>query len=347
MNHARNNLSSTDLLDHLPLGIVVLDRDGAITYSNESAMRILEIDLYDLVEKHLFDIFKDDKLEFALTSLHSGITERSLSELKIRNRIINVTLKNLDTSRFGTGSILVILEDISKFRELESIKTDFVSTLLHRLRTPLTTIKSSLSFLAHVNPAQEPQEVSEIIDMCHSETNRLIFFMNDLRDLFLIEAGLIEQTMAMSLVPLASVLEKAISAIGLQAREKNIQLKYDKDAWQAVVEVDEERLVQAITNILSNAVTFTPERGSITITLTNEEETVRLSVTDTGIGISESDLSHIFEKHFRADNEITRNVIGYGLGLYIAKYLIELFKGKIYAYSELGRGTQFDVVFQR
>ncbi len=215
------------------------------------------------------------------------------------------------------------------------------------MRTPLTTIKSSLAFVGHINVKDSPDELTEILEMCRAETNRLVFFLNDLRDLFLIESGLLAQSVELNLVPVGPVLEKAIKAVELDAKDKNLEIDYDKDEFHALFEGDAERLSQVLTNILVNAVTFTPENGRITIGITDEDDFTRLSFTDTGIGISENELEHIFEKHYRADNKITRNVVGYGLGLYIAKYLTEFMGGKIYAYSEPGQGSQFDVVLPK
>ena len=345
MDHSNFNASVIDIIDNIPVGVIILDQDGTIHYSNNAAMVILNIDLYDLVEKRFLDLVKDEKMRFALESLQTGITEQTIFEIHVEDRLVNVSTRNMESDRFGVGATMVILEDTSKFKELERIKTDFVSTLLHRLRTPLTTIKSSLSFLSQVDSVMVPGDLKEVIDMCHSETNRLVVFLNDLRDLFLIEAGLIDQAMEMALVPLEPVLEKALRTIKAEARDKNIQVVQNIEGSHAIVEGDAARLTQIFTNILVNAVTFSSENKTITVALADEEDCLRVSITDTGIGMAEEELETIFEKYYRADNQVTRNVIGYGLGLYIAKFFVEYMGGKIYAYSEAERGSQFDIVF--
>ncbi len=347
MNQPGTNQGIIGILENIPIGIIVLDQDSAISYANNSAMKILEIDLYDLVDRHFLDLIDDKKMRFALEGLQSGITDQTVFEIQVKGKTINVSTRSLDWERFGVNSMLILLEDITKFRELDNIKSDFISTLLHRLRTPLTTIKSSLAMLSHVKNEISPEETKEIVDMCRFETNRLVLFLNDLRDLFLIEGGLIDSSFETGLIPLGPVIEKSILTIRSEAQDKNITIEYDMEDCSSVIEGDAARLRQVFTNVLVNAVTFTPENGRITITVMDETDSVRVSITDTGIGIAPDELEHIFEKHYRADNEITRNVIGYGLGLYISQYFVQRMNGRFCVYSEPGKGSQFDIVFNR
>lgn len=332
------------IADSIGIGIITLGGGGEVTYANEAGLKLLGIQLADIIEGRFDDIIHDDSMRRALESVRSGITGLSRFEMKIEDRELSVTVRRTESNQYGV--VTLVIENITRFRELEKIKTEFVGTLLHRLRTPLTTLKSSMSFLTRLN-SNVSEDVQDVLTMCQSETNRLVLFLNDLRDLFLIESGLVQQTIEMGVTALGPVIDKAVRVVKPEIREKGINLEIQGDANQLVVEGDEERILQVITNILINAVTFTPEGGRVSILTADEQDNVRVSISDTGIGIAEDELEHVFEKYYRADNTITRDVIGYGLGLFIAKYFVESMSGRIYAYSEKSKGSQFDIVFPR
>jgi two-component system, OmpR family, phosphate regulon sensor histidine kinase PhoR len=344
MNNPGISQTMVNVLERINTGIVILDRNSDICYTNDAAVGILKITLSDMIDKKLSDLFCDESLLSAIQTIRSGITEKSILETNVSGRVIKITVEILTESRFGVGALLLIVEDVTSFRELDHVKTEFIETLLHRLRTPLTTIKSCFSILSY-EKTTACENYLDIFDMCLSETNRLVFFLNDLRDLFLIESGLIAKTITRKLIPLDPVLKKAVQTIELECREKSIQIKYDDLSNSAILEGDEDRLLQAVTNVLVNAATFTPQGGRISLSIIEEDDVIRLSIVDTGIGISDEELKQIFDKYYRADNPTTRNVTGYGLGLYISKHLVELLHGRIYAYSQKGKGSQFDLVF--
>ena len=335
-----------EIIENLDTGIMILDSNGNFKYANDTAISLLNIHVKDIIDKRLFDLLPDKGILQVVSNVHSDITKTSVSEMKAKDTFVKITVRALDKSRFGPGAVLILIEDIDRFKKLDQIKREFIDTILHRLRTPLTTIKSSFSLLSQGHYKDVCGEICEIFDMCHSETNRLVFFLNDLRDLFLIESGLIHETLQPCYVPVQFLISKALEQVKGDCSEHDLNIKYQSKSENALVYGDEQRLTQALVNILINAITFTPSNGLISIVVQEEDNTVRLSVSDNGIGMSEEELGQIFNKYYRADNDITRSVIGNGLGLYISRCLIEQCGGKVYACSKKHEGSQFDIVFR-
>ncbi|MCD4653573.1 HAMP domain-containing histidine kinase [bacterium] len=331
--------------NQLPLGVIIADQYERLCFANNEAMCLLNIDDKNFNDQRFRDIFGNDKLSSAVDNLQSGITSRTSFEINIKQKFLKISINSMSIKLYGSSNLFfVVIEDITTFKEMKLIKTEFVSTILHKIRTPLTTIKSSLACMTALRKTKS-RDTEKLFDMCVSETDRLVVFLNDMRDLFLIETGLLQANLSKTIFEIDPVIEKCLKILTLPIREKQLKINQPENLSHAIIEGDRNRVMQVILNILGNAVIFTPNNGSISIAVMSEENDLRISITDTGIGIARDDLQRIFEKHYRGDNKVTRDVIGNGLGLYIARSFVSLMGGNIYVYSELGHGSQFDIVF--
>lgn len=232
------------------------------------------------------------------------------------------------------------LEDLNEdLKNLNKMKSDFISSVSHELRTPLTSIKGYASILmtgklGDVLPAQK-----ERLEKIDKHSNSLVHLINNLLDIARIESGKIQ--MELKDISIEELLDSIIDIITPQIKEKNISLKINSKIKFDKIKADHSQIERVFLNLLSNAVKFTPEKGVVTVFIEETDDVIQFSVEDTGIGIPPQDMSKVFQEFFRADNALDQKIKGSGLGLSLVKKIVEAHKGKIWFNSELGKGTRF------
>ncbi len=237
----------------------------------------------------------------------------------------------------GVGYVMV-MQDITYLKELDRIKSEFVSIVSHDVRTPLTTIRGYVSLLPRVGPLNPRQQ--EFVQKVERAMQTIVELLNNLLDLSRLESG---YALSMETCSLTEILNEAIQIIRPQAEEKRHTLIVEIPGDLPAVQGDPRRLEQVFLNLLSNAVKYTPPGGRITVDAREQEGYIAVRVSDTGVGISPTDLPHIFSKFYRVqrEGEMTE---GTGLGLAIVKSIVERHGGRVWAESELGKGSTFTVL---
>ena len=230
-------------------------------------------------------------------------------------------------------------QDITKSKELDRLKSEFISTVSHELRTPLTSIKGSLGIIASGLTGELPDAAKPLLDIANKNSERLVILINDILDIEKIEAG----HMKFRLEPLqiGTTVNKAIDAIAGYAEEFNVTFDLIANAPDCQVLGEENRLLQVLANLMSNAAKFSPEGGTIEVAVRVADGKVRVSVADQGPGVAPEFEHRMFEKFAQADSSDTRAKGGTGLGLSISKAIIEQHNGSIGFDTELGRGSIF------
>lgn len=251
-----------------------------------------------------------------------------------------------------------IKETNLKLEKLERLKSEFISIVSHELRTPLTSIKNSLDILMTGKCGEINDAGSKFLNMAKRNVQRLAGIINDLLDLSKIEAG--KMDFHFKNINIHQVIDYVKSTLSILAKDKNIELLTDETDTLPEIYADSQRLEQVLTNLVSNAIKFTPEGKKIIISskLTNAEnievhpyfqeeieklkgDYIVVSVKDEGIGIAEKDLLHAFDKFAQIENSLSRKVGGSGLGLPIAKQLLDAHNGAIWCSSQLEKGSEF------
>ncbi len=250
---------------------------------------------------------------------------------------IEITVTPLDCS--GGGGAVTVFRDISERREVERLKDDFVSVVSHELRTPLTSIMGSLRLL-HAEAAA-PMDAGQrpLVDMALRNVQRLGALVDDILDINRLDAG--RMPLHVVVVDATELASGVIEQLQGTASLENVDLVLHPGEPGALIEVDSRRMAQALTNLVGNALKFTPEGGRVRVGVTREEGQVRLEVADTGPGIPPTDLQLIFER-FRQAN-VGTHVRGTGLGLAITKAIVERSGGRIHVDSHLGEGSIFTI----
>lgn len=232
-------------------------------------------------------------------------------------------------------------QTLKTIEEISKKKTEFISAVSHELRTPLTSIKGYAAILMTGKIGVIPEPVKERLLKINTHSDNLVKLINDLLDISRIESGRVEMTT--TLLPIKPMLDNVVDLLTPQLRDKNIRLEQKTPQDIPNAEIDRSQYERVFINLISNAIKFTPTNGCITIQvdLDHKKEEFVFSVADTGIGISKENLDKIFDEFFRADNEINLSVKGTGLGLALAKNIVEAHFGRMWITSTPNIGTTF------
>jgi signal transduction histidine kinase len=276
-----------------------------------------------------------------LLHLVENITETSIFEQRLAQQRNELRLLQTQLSRQN----LELATTNAELKLLDETKSMFVSIAAHELRTPLTLISGYLEVLQDedVGPLTAPQQ--EYLEIAYRNTRRLLNLISDLLDVTRIEAGRIE--LQLKPVNLSTLLSTIVAEFELQLAHKNHSLVLDLPTDLPFALCDESRASQIISNLLSNAINYTPAGGQIKITLNlaQTEGFVQAAIEDNGIGLSSEDQSRLFQRFFRASKTPLTGTKGTGLGLYITRSLVELHGGQIWCNSTLNQGSTFSVTF--
>ncbi len=241
----------------------------------------------------------------------------------------------------GTAGYVVIFQDLTQVRRLQTMRRDFISNLSHELRTPLASLRAVIETLQD-GALADPPAAERFLRQAENEVHTMTQMVAELTELSQIESGQVR----LRLVPVAvsSLIEVPLERLRAQAERAGVQLGVEVAADTPLVLADEERIRQVITNLLHNAIKFTPPGGHIRLLAgprPDEANEVLFEVRDTGIGIAQADLTRVFERFYKSDRARTRARGGTGLGLAIARHIIETHGGRIWVKSKVDKGSSF------
>lgn len=336
------------VLENMMSGVMMVDKDEQIVLLNRSAEEILGFSAYELLGKK----YNEAKQQFEFTQL---IEECLSTREHIRDemifyfpeeRILEINLSPMSHANEEFAGVLIVLHDITAFRRLERMRSEFVANVSHELKTPVAAVKGFAETLL-AGAMNDKETAKSFLQIIFDESERLNRLIGDILELSKIESKRIP--LHFSPVHLDNLLQKTIDVMKSEAHKKNIELELQVDD-SLYIEADEDRLRQIMINLLSNGIAYTPEGGKVKVRVEQpessdaaegEKEHVRIIVSDTGIGIPRKDLPRIFERFYRVDKARSRSSGGTGLGLSIVKHLVDLHYGRISVESELGIGTKF------
>lgn len=288
-------------------------------------------------------------IDSAIEAMKQGASDYLTKPLNIDELIVRLRKVLEEKQRFtGLKSCIVDLERANEeLRKIDAMKSEFVSVASHELRTPLAAIKNSIQLILSGKTGEINENQTKFLFMAERNINRLTNILNNLLDLSKIESGKVE--LKFEDVALKSLIELTVSSLRPQADGKSIAIEVEVPEDLPAACADKDKIEQVLVNLIGNAIKFTPERGKIIVlakTFPEEREgrivnKIYVSVKDTGIGIPAEHLNSIFEKFHQVEDSLHRSTGGTGLGLAITKGLVEAHQGKIWAESEVGKGSAF------
>ncbi|MFL6255466.1 MAG: ATP-binding protein [Pyrinomonadaceae bacterium] len=273
--------------------------------------------------------------------------DSALEELSRQNRDLVQVLSELEEKREQMERLNTKLEESNRelnqanaqLREVSAMKEEFLALTTHDLRSPLTVISGVINFFTSGRLGDMTAEQRNMVAMMERNTQNLIELVNDLLDASKLESGTMR--LDFSTIELSALLDELRHQMQPLAAEKEIALEEGVPSELPPLRADRAKLRRVLVNLISNAVKFTPRGGRVSLSAAPEGPLVRVSVTDTGVGIPEEDLRDIFDKYAQARSRATRSEKGTGLGLYITRQLVELHGGHIEVQSEVGKGSTF------
>jgi two-component system sensor histidine kinase VicK len=334
--YEKNKLET--ILRYMTDGTVAVDADGGIIHANESARRILMMTDEDVRRKSYDDIilrFTDNlTLGAILYDLEGGETGGSFS---YGGATYDVSFGVFKDSYGEDGGVVIIFRDVTESQKLKDIQADFVANVSHELKTPLTSIKGYAETLL-AGGIDDPGMSKDALEIINSEVDRMKRIVNDLLQLSRLDAN--RQVWNMQETDVIALVRMAARKQGVTASRKRQQLNLLMKDRSFMSTMDRDRIEQVVTNIISNAVKYTREGGRIDVDVVRDEHWLHIIVIDNGIGISELELSRIFERFYTGNKARSGDMSGTGLGLPISKEIVEAHGGYLTIDSELGQGTQ-------
>ncbi|MFQ5408543.1 MAG: ATP-binding protein, partial [Anaerolineales bacterium] len=315
--------------------VIVTDPGNQIILMNDAARRAFGIDGRDVTGLPLQQVVPNEELhELFVSTAHEQQYQRA--EVKLEDgRVLNAHLTVVE----GVGQA-AIMQDITHLKELDRIKSEFVSTVSHDLRSPLTAILGYVDLITRSGPVTELQ--AEFIDRVKFSVGSITALITDLLDLGRIEQGFDTRK---ELVDLPLVSRYAIESLRGRAHAKGQTVEVNLPESADPVLGNPTRLRQLVANLVDNAIKYTPEGGRIAVNMEQTGNQTIITVTDTGIGIDPAEQSQVFDKFFRSEHVVSReDTTGTGLGLSIVKSIVENHNGRIWLESKVGEGTTFTVV---
>ncbi|MCL4530418.1 MAG: ATP-binding protein [Chloroflexi bacterium] len=319
------------VLDQLTDGVLIADAQGKIQFANPAAKRLFSSP--NPIGRTVTEIVRSHQLvEAWRRSQQIGELQSESVEIPARRQFLQLVVMPDEHA----GGSLLLVQDLTRVRRLETVRRDFVSNISHELRTPLASLKALTETLqngALSDPEAGPRFLSRIV----TEVDALNQMTQELLDLSRIESGQVELKFA-SVSP-KELLASAADRMKMQTERAGLNLRVECADDLPSVRADDMRLEQVLVNLIHNAVKFTRPGGEVALLAEADGSGVRFGVRDTGIGIPADDLPRIFERFYRVDK--SRSGSGTGLGLSIARHIVEAHHGKIWADSIEGQGSTF------
>jgi two-component system phosphate regulon sensor histidine kinase PhoR len=319
------------VLDRMTDGVLIADSDGQIQFANPAAERLFETK--NAVGRRVVEVLRQYQLvEAWQRSRDTSEAQEESVEIPTRRRFLQlIVLPDRQTS----GSLLMV-QDLTRVRRLETVRRDFISNISHELRTPLASLKALTETLRD-GALEDSKAAARFLGRIETEVDALTQMATELLELSRIESG--QVPLELKAVPAAALLLSAVERMRAQAERAGITILIDNAEDMTVLRADPTRLEQVLVNLIHNAIKFTRPGGEVILATENEADFVRFSVRDSGAGIPAEDLERIFERFYKADR--ARSGGGTGLGLSISRHLVEAHGGRIWAESTEGQGSTF------
>jgi two-component system phosphate regulon sensor histidine kinase PhoR len=325
----------TAMLEQMTDGVVIVNADGQITLINSAAERLFSTHQKSALDHTLAEILRQHQWIDLWERCKATGEEQSIT-LELPRQQTFVQSIAIPLGEALPGHIMMLFQDLTRIRRLETVRRDFISNISHELRTPLASLKA-LTETLQSGALEDPPAAQRFLGRMETEVDALTHMVSELLELTRIESG--QVPLKIKAVRPHKLLEKAYERLGEQAQRAGIQLELSCEKDLPKVSADKPRLGQVLVNLLHNAIKYTPEGGHIRLAARQQGNKIVFSVQDTGVGIPADDLPRIFERFFKTDR--ARAEGGTGLGLAIARHLVEAHGGRIWAESVEEEGSTF------
>ena len=322
-------------------GLLFFDNQGYLKIFNPQAEIFFEVKAIEVLEKKTFFLKSISSLKVLIDFLETKQERIFREEIEINeNLILEISSLPILGKEGKRAGILLILHDVTREKQVQKMKTEFVSIAAHQLRTPLSAIKWTLKMLLDGDLGPLNKEQIEFVNKNYISNERMISLINDLLNVTRIEEG--RYLYSKQLIDFYDLIHETVNTFEEEFKKKKIKISFQKAEEKIpLIKVDVEKMQLAVHNLIDNAIRYTSSEGKIIISLKLIDQNIEFSIQDTGIGIPKNQEEKIFTKFFRGINIMKIDTEGTGLGLFITKNIIEAHDGKIWFESEENKGTTF------
>jgi two-component system phosphate regulon sensor histidine kinase PhoR len=323
------------VLDNMADGVIMTDVEGKVVLANQATERLFNFQGKDAIGMPLIEAVRDHEVDEILRlCLSTSQTQTGQFESGALKRFLRAIA--IPIAQGGPTEALLLFQDLTEVRSLQTMRRELVGNISHELRTPIAGIKAMIDTLRH-GAIDDKEAATDFLARIDSEVDRLTQMVSELTELSRIETGRAE--LRMSPVNLNLLVQEVIAQLNALAQRQQVAITADLASDLPTIKADNDRIKQTLTNLVHNAIKFNHPGGTVAVSTGADAESVIVGVSDTGIGISKEDLPHVFERFYKADRARPRG--GTGLGLAIAKHVVQAHGGSVRAQSEEGKGSTF------
>jgi PAS domain S-box-containing protein len=335
------------IINSMADGILVFNREKQLVLWNPAAIKMLNMNgrlkpgriIHEIIpQKELLEIIEK---AFAPNSVRYTV---QTEEIELRTPEPRTLMVNLSVVRDEKGQelgVVSVLRDITSLKEIDQIKSQFVSMVAHELRAPLAAIESYLSAYLSGVAGTDPKINRQMLERAKARSHSLLDLVSDLLQFIKLESGRVVRKK--ELLDISGIIRNTVELLKSQGEEKGLQFQVKLPESLPLIEADRSEMEHLFTNLVSNAIKYNVKRGKVIVSAKPSNHFLNIKVADTGIGIDEESLPHIFEEFYRVSGPQTRYTTGTGLGLSIVKKIVESHFGRIDVDSKVDKGTTFTV----
>ena len=350
--HKEEKSKIASIIDNLIDGLIVLNNENKIIMVNPQVEKMLGIKKRDILHLQVTDelanipSFRNLSKVILFPVSVSRLKKTGqpmINQIKLfapEERILEVTSVPILNKEGEIYGFMEILHDITREKAISKMKSEFISITAHQLRTPLSAIKWTLKMFLDGDMGEISKEQRGFLERAYKINERMIKLINDLLDISRIEEGRFLYKFSIS--SLEDLINEVVDSLTKKIRERNIHFSFKRPTGPLPkIKMDFNKMRIAINNLLDNALRYTPNSGEVTLEAKFDKDNIQVAISDSGVGIPESEQHRIFTKFYRGNNVIKMQTEGSGLGLFITKNIIKRHKGKIWFNSKLNQGTTF------
>ena len=333
------------IINSITDGVLVVNKEGLAVLFNPAVFRFLELDEVK-VEEYILDKLRPEFLELINKFLLSDSKEKRSYTIQLelkpnREFFIEATASPVFHPGDNLAGVVIVFKDITELKRIELIKSQFVSMVSHELKAPIAAVYGFLKLINDENIKLTEEQKKDYINRSMVRLDGLLKMVNDLLDISRMELKTVKREIKK--VCITEIIKSVLELFQIDIQKKSIQVEFDYQSNGFCINADVDEITRLYTNIISNAIKYNRQQGSIVIKIYHSGNFVVTEIKDSGIGIKEEEKRKLFSEFFRAKNEFTKNISGTGLGLSIVKRIVDSYSGKIEVESEYGVGTTFKV----
>ncbi len=341
--HEKSRLKT--IIEAISSGVLLINKEGEVVYYNNATLHKLNIDRLNIGERIRGKL--PDKIAAILDSFlvsdeyHDKSVTAQIEIIPQNRLVIDATFSPVPHPDGSFAGVVIVLKNITGFKQVEHIKNEFISMVAHELKTPIAAVLGYIKIILDDTIPVTYEQQHDFLSRSHIRLKSLLDLINDLLDISRME--LKTKQREIQKIDIKEILESSLNLLEIEISKKRLEITTDIDYDLPELKADYAEISRVLLNLLSNAIKYNIENGKIFIKIHQSPNHLIIKVEDTGIGIKTDDKEKIFSEFFRAKNKFTRSISGTGLGLTIVKRIVESYHGKIDVESEYEKGTAFTI----